>query len=291
MNKLKGSGVAIVTPFLNDNSIDFKGLENLVNRLIEQGINYIVVLGTTGETATLNKAEKQQVIECISKVNNGRVPLVIGIGGNNTTELVEEVKKADGKTFSAILSVSPYYNKPTQKGIYEHYKLLAQNASLPIILYNVPGRTGSNITAETTLKLANDFKQIIAIKEASGNMEQIMRIIQHRPKDFLVISGDDNLTLPIIAAGGDGVISVTVNAFTKTYCEMVNFCLKGDFAAARPLHYQLTEITDMFFAEGNPAGVKAALKMLNVCNDHVRLPLWEISKELHGKINNFVTKF
>jgi 4-hydroxy-tetrahydrodipicolinate synthase len=291
MKELIGTGVAIVTPLLNDGKIDFKGLENLVNRLIKDGITYIVVLGTTGETATLTSDEKQQVINCIATTNNKRVPLVIGIGGNNTAELIEQVKNADTSIFSAILSVSPYYNKPTQKGIYEHYKLLAKHASLPIILYNVPSRTGSNITAETTLQLATDFKQIIGIKEASGNLEQMMKIIKDAPKDFLVISGDDNLTLPLIAAGGKGVISVTANAFTKTYSTMVQHCLAGNFIAAQKLHYQLMEITDLFFAEGNPAGVKVALKMLNVCNDYVRLPLWEISDGLRIKISNFTNHF
>jgi 4-hydroxy-tetrahydrodipicolinate synthase len=283
-NKLRGTGVAIVTPFLTNGNIDFKGLEDLVERLITQGINYIVVLGTTGETATLTTAEKQEVIACIKNKNAGKVPLVIGIGGNNTSELVSQLKSFDYTGFTAVLSVSPYYNKPSQNGIIQHYSLLAKASALPIILYNVPGRTGSNLTAQTTLHLAHEVPNICGIKEASGNMEQIMQIIKSKPNDFMVISGDDNLTLPIIAAGGLGVISVTANAFTKDYCSMVNLCLQGNFEAARTLHYKLTGITDLFFADGNPGGVKAALKMLGVFGDTVRLPLVNVNENVYTQI-------
>lgn len=283
-NKLKGTGVAIVTPFLPNNKVDFKGLENLVERIIIQGINYIVVLGTTGETATLTSSEKNEVIACIKNQNANRVPLVIGIGGNNTAELINQLESFNDDGFSAVLSVSPYYNKPSQNGIIQHYSLLAKASALPIILYNVPGRTGSNLTAQTTLHLAHEVENICGIKEASGNMEQIMQIIKNKPNNFMVISGDDNLTLPIIAAGGCGVISVTANAFTKDYCNMVNLCLQGNFEAARLLHYKLTGITDLFFADGNPGGVKAALKMLNVCGDTVRLPLVNINSNVFAQL-------
>lgn len=283
-NKLKGTGVAIVTPFLPNNKVDFKGLENLVERIIIQGINYIVVLGTTGETATLTSSEKNEVIACIKNQNANRVPLVIGIGGNNTAELINQLESFNDDGFSAVLSVSPYYNKPSQNGIIQHYSLLAKASALPIILYNVPGRTGSNLTAQTTLHLAHEVENICGIKEASGNMEQIMQIIKNKPNNFMVISGDDNLTLPIIAAGGCGVISVTANAFTRDYCNMVNLCLQGNFEAARLLHYKLTGITDLFFADGNPGGVKAALKMLNVCGDTVRLPLVNINSNVFAQL-------
>lgn len=283
-NQLKGTGVAIITPFLPNGNVDLMGLENLVERLIVQGINYIVVLGTTGETATLTSSEKQEVIACIKNKNADRVPLVIGIGGNNTAELVNQLESFDYAGFTAVLSVSPYYNKPSQSGIIQHYSLLAKASSLPIILYNVPGRTGSNLTAQTTLHLAHEVPNICGIKEASGNMEQIMQIIKNKPDDFMVISGDDNLTLPIIAAGGCGVISVTANAFTKDYCSMVDFCLQGNFENARTLHYKLTGITDLFFADGNPGGVKAALKMLGVCGDTVRLPLTQINSNVYAQL-------
>lgn len=282
--ELTGTGVAIITPFLPNGNVDFNGLENLVERLIAQGINYIVVLGTTGETATLTSHEKQAVIECIKNKNAGRVPLVIGIGGNNTYELVNQLEQFDYTGFSAVLSVSPYYNKPSQNGIIQHYTMLAKASALPLILYNVPGRTGSNLTAHTTLHLAHEVPNICGIKEASGNMEQIMQIIKNKPDNFLVISGDDNLTLPIIAAGGNGVISVTANAFTFDFCKMVNLCLLGNFEDARALHYKLTGITDLFFADGNPGGVKAALKILEVCNDAVRLPLVNVNEKIYAQI-------
>jgi 4-hydroxy-tetrahydrodipicolinate synthase len=290
-NKLKGTGVAIVTPFLPNQDVDFKGLENLVERLILQGIDYIVVLGTTGETATLSNEEKRDVMACIKNKNAGRVPLVIGIGGNHTAELVKQLQTFADDGFCAVLSVSPYYNKPSQQGIIAHYKALSQASKLPLILYNVPGRTGSNIAAQTTLQLAHEVPNICAIKEASGNMEQIMQIIKHKPDNFLVISGDDNLTLPIIAAGGAGVISVTANAFTKDYSNMVRLCLQSNFEQARELHYQLTGITDLFFADGNPGGVKAALKMLGVCGDTVRLPLVNINKTVYEQLEAALSNY
>ncbi len=290
MNELKGTGVALVTPFNTDGSVDFVSLEKLVNHCINGGLEYLVALGTTGESATLNKSEKKQVVDCIIKTANGRVPVVIGIGGNNTADVIETIKSTDFTGITAILSVSPYYNKPTQEGIYQHYKAIAEVAPKPIILYNVPGRTSSNILPATTLRLANDFKNIVAVKEASGNMEQIMDIIQHKPEGFLVISGDDALTLPIVAAGGDGVISVVANAFPKQFSDMVRLTLKGDVASARPLHYSLTEIIKLLFAEGNPGGVKAALKQLGVMDDNVRLPLVKVSQNTYSQLEDRVKK-
>jgi len=290
MNELKGTGVALVTPFNTDGSVDFVSLEKLVNHCINGGLQYLVALGTTGESATLNKGEKKQVVDCIIKTANGRVPVVIGIGGNNTADVIETIKSTDFTGITAILSVSPYYNKPTQEGIYQHYKAIAEVAPKPIILYNVPGRTSSNILPATTLRLANDFKNIVAVKEASGNVEQIMDIIQHKPQGFLVISGDDALTLPIVAAGGDGVISVVANAFPKQFSDMVRLTLKGDVAAARPLHYSLTEIIKLLFAEGNPGGVKAALKQLSVMDDNVRLPLVKVSQNTYSQLEERVRK-
>lgn len=284
MNIFTGSGVALVTPFNTDKSIDFNGLERLVNHCIEGGINYLVVMGTTAENPTLNKEEKAEVLAAVIKYAAGKIPVVYGIGGNNTMALAAEMKETNLEGVSAILSASPYYNKPTQEGIYQHYKVLAENSPLPIILYNVPGRTSSNISAQTTLRLAKDFENIIAIKEASGNMEQIMAIIDQRPEGFLVISGDDNLTLPMLACGGEGVISVSGQAFPKVFTEMVNSGLAGDFATSRKAHYRLFEITKMLFEEGNPGGVKAALAAQGICGKDMRLPLWAISADLESRI-------
>lgn len=288
---LKGTGVAIITPFTTQGEVDYKALERLVTRLIEQGIGYIVVQGTTGETATLSQEEKKEIITCIKQVSQNRVPLVIGIGGNNTADLIKQMERFDYSGFTAVLSVSPYYNKPSQQGIIQHYTALGKVSALPIILYNVPGRTGSNMLAQTTLHLANEVHNIAGIKEASGNMEQIMHIIKNKPQHFMVISGDDNLTLPIIAAGGVGVISVTANAFTKDYCNMVNYCLADNFEAARPLHYKLCEITDLLFADGNPGGVKAALKLLGVCGDTLRLPLVNINQQVYERLKLVIANY
>ena len=249
---LTGTGVAIVTPFKKNGAIDFPALKKLVNHLINGKVEYLVVMGTTGESVTLSKEEKQLVIDCVVKETKKRVPLVLGVGGNNTAEVAAQIAKVDAKAFSAVLSVSPYYNKPSQEGIYQHYKVLAKASKLPIILYNVPGRTSSNISWETTVRLAKDFKNIIAIKEASGSVEQCMKIINNRPKNFLVISGDDNLTLPIIASGGDGVISVVANAFPYDFSEMVRAALEDDMTTARKQHYKLMDFTDLLFADGNP---------------------------------------
>lgn len=290
LEKLKGTGVAIVTPFDKKNKIDEKGLRKLVNHLIKGKVEYIVVLGTTGESVTLNKEEKKQVIEIIKSENKNRLPLVLGVGGNNTQQVTDDLEILDLSGFSAILSVSPYYNKPSQEGIYQHYKLLAECSPLPIILYNVPGRTSSNIQWQTTIRLANDFKNIIGIKEASGNIEQIMKISYHRPKNFLVISGDDNLTLPIIAAGGDGVISVVANAYPKRFSEMVRCALKGDFEKARKLHYTLMFFTEQLFADGSPGGIKYALSELGIVQSNVRLPLVLPNKNVQSEIKNQIKK-
>jgi 4-hydroxy-tetrahydrodipicolinate synthase len=270
-----GTGVAIVTPFTNAGAVDLPALTKLVEHLIKGRVEYIVVLGTTGETATLSKEEKKQVIAHIIKVTKNRIPLVLGVGGNNTAELVEQLKKDDLTGFSAILSVSPYYNKPSQEGIYQHYKALSKASPLPIILYNVPGRTASNIAWDTTIRLAKEFKNIIAIKEASGNIEQCMKIIKHRPDNFLIISGDDTLTLPLIASGADGVISVVANAYPKDFSDMIRSALVHDFKTAQKLHYQLMEITEQLFADGNPGGVKVVLSQKKITQPFVRLPLVE----------------
>lgn len=279
-----GTGVAIVTPFTAKASIDFPALTKLVEHLIKGRVEYIVVMGTTGETATLSKEEKQQVIEHIVKVNKKRLPLVLGVGGNNTAEIVEQLKKDKLSDFDAILSVSPYYNKPSQEGIYQHYKAISKASPLPIILYNVPGRTASNVAWDTTIRLANEFKNIIAVKEASGNMEQIMKIIKHRPDNFLIISGDDNLTLPIIASGGDGVISVVANAYPKDYSDMVRSALVYDLKTAQKLHYKLMEITEQLFADGNPGGVKVVLAQKKITQANVRLPLVEPNDAVKAKL-------
>lgn len=282
--QFRGTGIALVTPFNEDGSIDFESLEKVIEHDIKGGVEYLVSLGTTGESATLNKEEKLEVLRFTAKVVNKRVPLVAGFGGNDTRELVEAIKSFDFEGYDALLSASPYYNKPTQEGIYQHYKAVAEASPVPVILYNVPGRTSSNITAETTLRLARDFKNVIAVKEASGNFDQVMQIIKHRPEGFLVISGDDLITLPLIAAGADGVISVIGNAIPGDFSEMVRLALKSDFAAARKLHYKLTDLTNLLFAEGNPGGVKAVLQLLGIGTDQVRLPLWRISKELTNKL-------
>lgn len=288
----KGTGVAIVTPFDKKGQVDYKALAKLVEHILKGGVEYLVVMGTTGESATLNKEERQKVVTAVVKQVNKRVPVVLGLGGNNTAELLAALKQKENfKGIDALLSVSPYYNKPNQRGIYQHYKALALASPLPIILYNVPGRTSSNISAETTVRLARDFKNIIAIKEASGNLEQCMKIIQHRPANFLVISGDDLLTLPIIASGGDGVISVVANAYAKDYSEMTRRCLAGDFSVARKLHYKLTEITEQLFADGNPAGIKAVLEMMKITGATVRLPLVDINEDTHKKLSKLVKAY
>lgn len=290
-NFLRGTGVAIVTPFTKKGDVDVKALERLVKHLIDGKVEYIVVMGTTGESVTLTKEEKQLVIDTVVKTNKKRLPLVLGIGGNNTAEVVYNLKHTNVKDFSAILSVAPYYNKPNQKGYYEHYKAVSKASKLPVILYNVPGRTGSNVTAETQCKIARDFKNIVATKEASGNVEQIMKVIKNKPKDFMVISGDDNLTLGVIAYGGVGVISVVANAYPKDYSEMVRAALKYDMEKAQKLHYRLVDITDALFADGNPGGIKHALSRMKITEPYVRLPLCEPSDAVKEKLNQLIKNY
>ena len=274
----------MVTPFHADGQVDYEGLKNLINYLIDGGIEYLVSLGTTGESATLSSEEKKKVFAFIAEVVKGRVALVAGIGGNNTHEVIEQLKKFDTTGYDAILSASPSYNKPNQEGIYQHYKALAEHTPLPIILYNVPGRTASNITAETTLRLANDFKNIIGIKEASGNFDQFNQIMRDKPEGFLLISGDDPVALPMMALGAVGVISVIGNALPRQLSDMIRICLKGDFKAAQKPHYQLIDFTRLMFIDGSPAGVKTALKQLGICGDTVRLPLVQVNSHIAGQI-------
>jgi 4-hydroxy-tetrahydrodipicolinate synthase len=284
MNRFHGTGVAIITPFKADGSVDHAALKTVIDHIINGGAEYIVSLGTTGETATLSSDEKIAVWETTISHVDGRVNLVAGVGGNSTLEVLKDLKKFDSKGFDAILSVCPYYNKPTQEGIYQHYKAIAEESTLPIILYNVPGRTGVNMTADTTLRLAHDFKNIIAMKEASGNFDQFNKIIKDKPEDFLFLSGDDPITLPLIAMGAAGVISVVGNALPGIFSTMVRMCLDGKFIEAQPLHYSLTEITALCFVEGNPGGVKSAMKQLGICGDTMRLPLVNVSNYTEQQI-------
>lgn len=289
--KLVGTGVALVTPFHSDGNIDFKSYKKLINNLIANKVDYVVPMGTTGESATLTKDEKQAIFDITVETVDGRVPVVAGIGGNNTREVCDYLNAFDKKGFTAILSVAPYYNKPNQEGLYQHYRMIAEHSPLPVILYNVPGRTGMNMTAETTLRLAHDFKNIIAVKEASGNIDQIMSILKNKPKNFMVISGDDNLTLPLISLGASGVISVVANAWPKDYAQMTRLALAGDYEKARKLHYKLTDIINLLFADGSPGGIKAVLKMKGICGDTVRLPLFPPSdatvKRLKAAVENY----
>ena len=284
MDKFYGTGVAIVTPFRADGQVDFPALGKLIDHLIDNGVNYIVSLGTTGESATLSKEERKQVFAFTANAVKGRAGLVAGIAGNNTAEVAEQFKQFDSTGYDAILSASPHYNKPTQEGIYQHYKVLAENSPLPIILYNVPSRTGSNINADTILRLARDFKNIIGIKEAGGNFDQINQVLRDKPESFLVISGDDPVTLPMMALGAVGLISVTGNALPRQTSAMVQHCLLGQFKAARKIHSQLIDFTRLMFVEGSPAGVKTALKHSGICEDTVRLPLVQVSADTAAKI-------
>ena len=286
-NVLKGTGVALITPFKQNFEIDFNALEKLINYDINNGCEYLVTLGTTGETPTLNEEEKNAIIHFTYDVVKERVPVVVGIGGNNTKEVCKNLETYPLHKATAVLSASPYYSKPSQEGIYMHYKALAQTSPKPVILYNVPGRTGSNITAATTLKLATEVENIQGIKEASGNMIQCMHILKDRPERFLVVSGDDHLTLPLIACGMDGVISVAANCFPKDFSEMVRLALHDDLNKARPLHYKCLEGNDLLFVENNPAGVKAFLTELGIIENVLRLPLVPLSKELHKKVKHY----
>jgi len=288
MKKFKGTGVAIVTPFKNDSSIDFSALGRVVNHVIKGGVNYIVVLGTTGESVTLSKDEKKAVVCYIKEAIDNRVPLVVGIGGNNTQEVINHVRNTDLTGVDGILSVAPYYNKPNQRGLFQHFKSIATSSPVPVILYNVPGRTCSNIAAETCLQLAHECENIVGIKEASGDMEQIMKIIKGKPENFIVISGNDMDTLPVIAIGGSGVISVLGNAFPAECSEMVNHSLKFNFKAAREIQFRFLEMTELLFTDGNPAGVKAMLSLMNLCQNNLRLPLVTVSKPIFTRIQKAI---
>lgn len=291
MQKFVGMGVALVTPFKEDLTVDFEGLEKLVNFNIESGTNYLVINGTTGESATITKEEKQQIIDCIVKVNNGRVPLVLGVGGNNTLEVVKELQTRDLSNIDGILSVSPYYSKPTQEGIYQHYKAIAEATDKPIILYNVPGRTSKNMEVATTLRLAKDFKNIVAVKEAGNNQQQYYSLLKDKPEDFLIISGDDDLALGTTLAGGSGVISVIGQAFPAEFSKMIQLGLEGKNKEAFQLHFKLMDVIDYIFEENNPAGIKTVLQELAICENHVRLPLVKASTELQAKISEYVKNF
>lgn len=291
MNELIGTGVALVTPFKNDLSVDHEALKNIVNYNIENGMNYLVISGTTGESVTISKKEKLEIVTTICNANEGRVPLVLGIGGNNTAQVIEEIKATDLSKFTAILSVSPYYSKPTQEGLYHHFKAISEACPIPIILYNVPGRTSKNMLPETTLRLANDFNNIVAVKEAGNNTQQYLQLLKDKPKDFLVISGDDDLALGVILAGGAGVISVLGQAFPKEFSKMIQLGLEGEANEAYNLHFKFMKITSLIFEENNPAGIKAVLEALNLCGDSVRLPLVTATQGLKDKIKNYIEQF
>lgn len=281
--QFKGTGVALVTPFNKDGSIDEKSLRKLVDFQINNGTDFLVVHGSTGEAATLNNEEKEQTLAIVIDQNKGKLPIVLGMADNNTAALVDKIATFDNEKVDGFLSASPHYNKPSQKGIIEHFKALAKVSTKPIILYNVPGRTGSNMTAETTLTLAN-IDNIVGVKEASGNVEQVMQILKNAPSDFAVLSGEDALAMPFAAMGGNGVISVVANALPKEFSSMINATINGDLEQAKKLHFKMLDITNDFFAEGNPSGVKYCLQLLNICNETVRLPLTIIGDELKNKM-------
>lgn len=290
MQSLIGTGVALVTPFKKDFSIDTEALERIINYSVDGGIEYLVVLGTTAENATLSPEEKELVIKTVIEVNKGRLPLVLGVGGNNTLKVVEELKTRDLSQFVAILSVSPYYNKPTQEGIYQHFKAVAEASPIPVILYNVPGRTSSNMLPKTVLRLANDFENVVAIKEAAGDIVQAMQLLKDKPEGFLVISGDDMIALPIVLAGGAGVISVIGQGFPKEFSEMIRLGLNRKVDEAFKIQYLLADSIDMIFEQGNPAGIKEVFQSLGIADNTVRLPLVSVDESLSERIYQFVEK-
>lgn len=290
MQSLIGTGVALATPFKKDLSIDTEALIKVVNFSIDGGVEYLVILGTTAESATMSQTEKEFVIKTIIDTNNGRLPLVLGVGGNNTMEVVAELKTRDLSQFSAILSISPYYNKPTQEGIYQHFKAVAEASPIPVILYNVPSRTGSNVLPSTVMRLANDFKNIVAIKEAAGDMIQAMQLLKNKPKDFLVLSGDDMIALPMVLAGGSGVISVIAQGFPKEFSEMIRLGLNRKADEAFKIQYLLSDGIDMIFEQGNPAGIKQVFQSLGIAENTVRLPLVCADTSLADRIDQFVKK-
>lgn len=288
IKKIRGTGVAIITPFKKTGAIDNHAYGLLIDKIINGGCDFIVALGTTGEASTLSKEEKSTLIECSVEKIRKRVPLVVGIGGNNTSEVVMSIKNAPLKGVDAILSVCPYYNKPQQEGIFRHFNLIAEESPVPVILYTVPGRTSSNISAQTTLRLAEQVPNIIGIKEASGNFDQIYQVLRNRPKDFLVLSGDDALTLPMLSAGADGVISVVAHAYPRIFSDMVRFGLKGDFIKARERHFLLLDFMNALFADGSPAGIKAALEIMKISGNYLRLPLVPVNKNVYSLLQNLI---
>jgi len=288
MKKFRGTGVAIVTPFKNDSSLDFAALGRVINHVIAGGVNYIVAMGTTGESVTLTKDEKKAIVSYVAEINDNRVPLVIGIGGNNTQDVINCIRHSNLTGVDGILSVAPYYNKPNQRGLFQHFKEIATCSPIPVIMYNVPGRTCSNISSDTCLELANECENIVAVKEASGDIAQIMRIIKEKPDNFSVISGDDMMTIPIIASGGSGVISVLANAFPAQTCELVAFSLKSNFKSARDIQLQFLEMTELLFIDGNPSGVKAMLNIMNICQNNLRLPLVPVNRTIYTRIQKAI---
>ncbi len=288
--RFQGAGVALVTPFTTDGDVDYNALKRVTSNTLDKGIDFLVVLGTTAETPTLSQDEKNKVVDTIINVNAGRKPIVLGVGGNDTASVINHIKNQPFSGIDAILSVAPYYNKPNQTGLLRHFEAIAAMSPLPVIIYNVPGRTGSNISAETTLRLANEVPNIIATKEASGNLDQIMAIIREKPEGFMVLSGDDSLTLPMISLGAEGVISVISNICPGEMSRLCRLALEGNFEAARRIHYEILELTGLVFAEGSPAGVKAALTIAGLCGESVRLPLVSVSEPLKEKIRLSLSK-
>lgn len=289
--RFTGTGVAVVTPFRKDGSIDFQSLEKVINHIIGGGVEFVVALGTTAESPTLSKDEKAAVINFFVETVNGRVPIMVGVGGNNTQDVVNSIKTMEINGLDAILSVAPYYNKPGQEGLYRHFKAIASASPLPVYLYNVPSRTNSNISAETTLRLAEEVENIAGIKEASGDLVQIMNIIRNKPQDFVVLSGDDAITLPLLSIGVEGVISVVANAYPAEFSEMVRLGMKGDLKMASGLHYGLLEIIEYLFKDGSPGGIKAVLEMKGLCDDNVRLPLVKVNKQVHSHLDKLVRSY
>ncbi len=291
MNTLVGTGVALVTPFNNELNVDHDALSNIVKFNIDNGTNYLVISGTTGESGTITRQEKLNIIATVKKANAGKLPLVLGIGGNNTAAVIEEIKSTDLSDFAAILSVAPYYSKPTEEGFYQHFKAISLACPIPIILYNVPGRTAKNMLPETTLRLARDFENIVAVKEAGNNQQQYLELLKDKPEDFLIISGDDDLALGVALAGGSGVISVLGQAFPKDFSKMIQLGLEGKADEAYQLHKKFMEITNLIFEENNPAGIKAVFEALGLCQDTVRLPLVPATKDLKRRISNYVKQY
>jgi len=285
----KGTGVALVTPFKNDMQVDYAALENIVNHVINNGVNFLVALGTTSESAVLTEEEKARVVETIVNTNNGRVHVMLGLGGNNTAAILQQLKQQVFRGITGILSVVPYYNKPQQEGIRTHFRAIADISRVPVILYNVPSRTSQNMTAKTCLELAK-HPNIVAVKEASGDLQQVMTILRDKPDNFSVLSGDDALTMPLIALGADGVISVAANAYTRDFSEMVKLQRAGETAKARALHYKMLELTNLLFEDGNPAGVKALLNLMGLCEDVLRLPLVSMRADLKERMKNILAQ-